>query len=369
MSKEKKVGLQGKRRESSQEIDVSQPYFYNLIKAAVNSLEIAEKNRLIVEKDKVIHGKDEQISILNQQIHIFKDAHTLVGKQAEELRQLQEAMKGQEAIIKEQNEQIAKSEREPQPSRQLSSGEIEQKVRVKLGDSVWRHLHPSSRRELCDAYRNYILIKSEQFTAQFADYSGAGHPLGTVAEREVVAPFFKGLYQFLSTDDQAIEVGGIMLKLRRRYTLGDLPALLSSQWDTFIDHVLEQEDCSLDKDSYRKVFCNGKINQNDRQRLQQFIQQWQHPLSKWLAKEQVAASTIDQIRKLRNIADHTDPMYLWQFRELWSLVVGWRTRRGLLQEIYDLTGGRERGRKDDDELHPFTHSSAKDRRCEMPAQI
>lgn len=34
----KKIGLQGKRREKSKLVDVSQPYFYNLIKAALSAL-------------------------------------------------------------------------------------------------------------------------------------------------------------------------------------------------------------------------------------------------------------------------------------------------------------------------------------------
>ena len=60
-----KIGLQGKKREASKQVDVSQPYFYNLIKTAMSALEIADKNQLIREKDKVIEKQNEQINILN----------------------------------------------------------------------------------------------------------------------------------------------------------------------------------------------------------------------------------------------------------------------------------------------------------------
>lgn len=65
-----KFGLQGKKRETSREIDVSQPYFYNLIKAALSALEIAEKTQLLIEKERVIDGKTKQINILNQKLNI-----------------------------------------------------------------------------------------------------------------------------------------------------------------------------------------------------------------------------------------------------------------------------------------------------------
>lgn len=340
----KRIGLQGKRRESSREVDVSQPHFYNIIKAALSALEIADKNRVIAEKDCILKVKDEQINILNQQLNIFKNEGILSSKQEQELRQLQDAMKKQEAVIKAQNEQIAKLEDElTQLPQTLPLEKIENKVRAKLGDKVWSCLHPCSQRELCDAYRNYLLIKSEEFTAQFADYSGAGHPLGIIAEREIITPFFKELYQFLSAKNNQVnvsagatfEVGGVILRLRGKYTLGDLPALLSVEWETFIDNVLEQQDIVSSERLYHTVFFGNQVSQKERRLIREFFQQWQHPLSKWLARGQIAASTIDQIRKLRNIADHAEPMYRWQFKVFWSLLVGGKTSRGLLQEIYE----------------------------------
>lgn len=338
----KRIGLQGKRRESSREVDVSQPHFYNLIKAAVNALEIAEKNQLLLEKDKVIEVKDEQISILNQQLNILNQTH-IPFEQEQEFGQLQDAMKKQVAVIEEQKQLIAKLEDElthlPQT---LPLEEIEKKVRARLGESVWQFLHPSSRKELCHAYRNYQLIKSEEFTGQVADYSVAGLGLGVVAEREIVTPFFKELYNFLHNNNNqsnreasiTFEVGGIVVRLNGKYTLGDLPPLISIQWETFIENILEQKGLSSKNELYRTAFGGTYVSQTDRQIIKRFLQQWQHPLSKWLENEQLAASTVDQIRKLRNLVAHSEPMYLWQFKMLWSLLIGRKTSRGVLQEIY-----------------------------------
>ena len=51
---------------------------------------------------------------------------------------------------------------------------------------------------------------------------------------------------------------------------------------------------------------------------------------------------IDQIRLLRNRASHAETtpnqneniLYLWQFKILWSLLVGSKAQRGVLQKIY-----------------------------------
>jgi hypothetical protein len=43
-------GLLGKRREDAQEVDVSQPHYFNLIRAALNALEIADKDQLLKKR-------------------------------------------------------------------------------------------------------------------------------------------------------------------------------------------------------------------------------------------------------------------------------------------------------------------------------
>ncbi len=338
----KKFGLQGKRRESSRKIDVSQPYFYNLIKAAISALEIVEKNQLLIEKERIIDSKNKQINILNQKLNIIEQTQSISNEQKQKLAQLQNSMQEQESIIEIQIQRIAQLEDELNQLPQiLPIKQIQKKIISKLGNSVWESLHPSSQRELCHAYRNYLLIKSDNFTGQIADYKTAGHPLGIVAEREIVAPFFKELYQFLYTNSTQInvlantfEIGGITLRLCGEYTLGNLPILLSSQWETFTKNGLKQ----INVFNYNNLYCtvnySNKVSEADRELIKQFLQQWQHPLSQWMDKGEIAASRIDQIRKLRNIADHPGTMYLWQFDMSWSLLIGSKNQQGVLQEIY-----------------------------------
>ena len=232
-------------------------------------MEIVEKTQLLLEKDQLIDVKDERINILTQQIDIIDKNQILSDEQK------------QEAVIKVKNQHIAQLQNQLfQSTKILCLAEIEETIIAKLSNEVWRCLHPSSRRELCHTYRNYQLIKSEEFTAEVADYSLAGLGLGVVVEREIITPFFKELYQFLCIKNKVnisanttFEIGGITLRSKRKYTLGDLPALISVEWDTYIDSVLEQANIVSESNLLRTVFCCDNVSQTERQLIQQFLQQ------------------------------------------------------------------------------------------------
>lgn len=344
VEKGKKIGLQGKRRETSKQVDVSQPYLYNLIKAAMNALEIADKKRMLLEQETVIERQNEQIELLKQELEIFYQNKILSLEQEDKLSHLQERLKEHESLVKKQKQKILKLEdAQSQFPQTISLEHAEKQVKLKLGSLVWNCLNSASQRDLRNAYRYYKMIKTEEFTTS-ADYSNAGHPLGLVAEREIVNPFFKQLYQFLLTKNNSVNclertpivLGNTNLVADGEYTLGDLRILLSHQWQTFTKFSLQQEKMP-NTNLYYTVERSDKISQADRLLVQQFLQQWKHPLSLWLAQGYAAASTIDQIRKLRNIAAHPNSMHLWQFTELWYLLVGSKTRKGVLQEIHNNT--------------------------------
>jgi len=85
-----KIGLLGKARHNAKKIDVSQSHFYNLIKAAMNALELQTRNDLILERDRIISDgeekiqqQDREIRVLNEQLRIFAEQveHLLAEKQ------------------------------------------------------------------------------------------------------------------------------------------------------------------------------------------------------------------------------------------------------------------------------------------------
>jgi hypothetical protein len=91
-----KVGLIGKTRQDARQVDVSQAYFYNLIKAAMSALDLAskdevilDKNRAIADAEKIIQQQTREISVLNEQMNMLIAQLELLS--AQQLAQQQES--------------------------------------------------------------------------------------------------------------------------------------------------------------------------------------------------------------------------------------------------------------------------------------
>ncbi|MCS6815347.1 MAG: single-stranded-DNA-specific exonuclease RecJ, partial [Cyanobacteria bacterium] len=145
----------------------------------------------------------------------------------------------------------------------------------------------------------------------------------------------RGLYD-AALEQGTSEVGGILLSPSKKYTLGMVPPLLASQWYSLRDQALKQGMLLSEADLYCTVSYNDhRVSPSDRQLVRQFLKRWKHPLANWFSKGDVAAaSTIDQINKLRNMAAHAENfLYDWQFELLRQLVVGDATKAGILQAL------------------------------------
>ncbi|WP_377474177.1 MAG: hypothetical protein P2A85_17340 [Microcoleus anatoxicus] len=87
-----KMGILGKTRETAKKVDVSQSHFYNVIKAAMNALEleardelILEKNRTLAEAEAKIQQQDREIRVLNEQLRILREELEQLSAQNQEL--------------------------------------------------------------------------------------------------------------------------------------------------------------------------------------------------------------------------------------------------------------------------------------------
>lgn len=87
-----KMGILGKTRETAKKVDVSQSHFYNVIKAAMNALEleardelILEKNRTLAEAEAKIQEQDREIRVLNEQLRILRQEIEQLSAQKQEL--------------------------------------------------------------------------------------------------------------------------------------------------------------------------------------------------------------------------------------------------------------------------------------------
>ncbi|NJK74231.1 MAG: hypothetical protein HC942_09140 [Microcoleus sp. SU_5_6] len=89
-----KVGLIGKTRQDARQVDVSQPYFYNLIKAAMSALDLASKDEVILERnraiataEKLIEQQSREIGVLNEQMNLLITQLELLSAQQNSAQQ------------------------------------------------------------------------------------------------------------------------------------------------------------------------------------------------------------------------------------------------------------------------------------------
>ncbi len=327
-----------------QPIDLANPYYLDLLRAAMSALELAEQQQCIAQKDQLLQEKDlllqekdhqvhrlyRQVALLQQQLtELSSDRQQIVTNLEQDVQRYAQAIHQQESHIQELQAHIG------QQVTLIDAEDIKYRLQDQLGKKVWQRLDSQSRHDLYVAYRHYEALKSDQYTSQICDYSEAGLRLGFVVEREVVQPFFRGLYD-IALEKGTTEVGGILLSPSRKYTLGMVPPLLATQWYSLRDHALKQGVLLGEAELYCTVSYNDhRVSTADRQLMRQFLKHWKHPLANWFSKGDVAAaSTIDQINKLRNISAHAESfLYDWQFELLRRLIVGDESQTGILQAL------------------------------------
>jgi RecJ OB domain/DHHA1 domain len=242
-------GLLGTRRDDAQEVDISQPQYFNLIQAALAALELVAKGQEIQEKEWLLAEKDQKIAELNQKLQSL----TAV---------------------------TSPSSTHP----------------------LWISLSVQNQQDL--------------MAARIASVE-AGMQWCNAVERDIVQVFFKKLYPFLKGQGM-VEIGGLAIKARKKYTLEMLPPLLANEWRSLHPDYLAQTEYPTDL--YDIVTVEG-MGVGDRQLLQDFLAQWESPLGQWLLQQpDEVASRIYQIHQLRAaMAKHIHP---WQFDLLQQIVLG-----------------------------------------------
>ncbi|WP_316431676.1 DHH family phosphoesterase [Leptolyngbya sp. NK1-12] len=386
---EQRRGFWGYEGKIAEAIDVSQPYYFNLVRSALMALELAEKNQLIQEQAEQLATKEQQIAQLMQRLNqlqqelntaqsIIQDTeqgencHTNKDenqneciKKPVETKSIEQATQLETAV-----EQCAETEAEvtvdaleagietnstdplqaifadlsatslaplPAPPTELPA-DPKQRAKLKLGE-VWNRLDSRSQKDLTAAYKKLAALQTESIAEDIADgenpidYSDVGLRLCSVIEREVVQPCFKTLHQFLLEHDEPCEIGGVTLRARKKYTVGMLPPLLAAEWQTFQEDALTGRTRLTADNLYTSVTANS-VEPADRDTIQIFLSQWEHPLAIWLQSSN-AASAIAQIDRLLTIAaDAENLLYEWQLELLETLILGNATQLGILDQIY-----------------------------------
>ncbi|MBT9311065.1 single-stranded-DNA-specific exonuclease RecJ [Leptothoe kymatousa TAU-MAC 1615] len=331
---------------SPEVVDLSDSHYFNLLRAGLNALELKQKTSalmykddLLAEKDELLVEKDSQIAKLNQQIQMLEDKITQLSEEKQTAFQtLQTELQQQQAAIADQEAHIVQLQTHP-PRRQTpppDPGAIKEEVRQVLGDSVWFCIQADSQKDVCAAYRYGHMLQSNGTDPDIADYSEAGMRLCLAVEREVMAPFFADLYDFVRLEGVST-MAGVELGPQRGYHLGLIPALLlAEKWRTFKQSALGEPQVVPDKQLYYTFTAAVEPSDRDRTLLVEFFEQWEHPMAAcFREKAKQAAASLDQIHCLHQIATNSDSfLYVWHYQLLRQLVVGGDNRRGLFRQIY-----------------------------------
>ncbi len=321
-----------------QVVDIAELGYFNLIRAGLSALEVKQKTQVLIKQEELLAQKDGQIATMKAQIALLEEKITqLSGEQQAQLAELKSKMQVQESTIQGQEAHIERLQVQVSPVPMPTAANIKQQVRDAIGDNVWFCLQPASQQDLLAAYKNDQLISISGSDANIADYSEAGIRLSFAVEREVVNPFFHDLYSFL-LDEGVTEIAGVLLGPTRKYTIGMVPPLLAEQWRSFQSGQLSARSRPESGVSMVKVNGGGQVSRRDRQLLSRFLVQWEHPMSTcFSAKAKQAASSLDQISKLRNIAAHGESfLYRWQYELLHQLIAGKNNKGGLFRQIFAL---------------------------------
>lgn len=317
-------------------VDLSEPYYFNLLRAGLSALEVKQTTRLLLEKDELLTEKDDHIATLTRQVALLEQKLSqLSSEQRQQFQTLQQELVQQESAIQSQEAHIAQLQSQMGPTApRLDLQAIKRQVRQTLGDKVWYCLSQPSQKDLYTAYKHQALMEADT-DAALADYSEAGLRLGAAAEREVTQPFFSDLYSFLQAQGSP-EIGSLLLGPQKKFTLGMLPPLLAQEWSSFRPEALQAESPPGLAALYAKANAGGQMGSRDRERLRQFLQQWDHPMARWLNQAPIeAASRLDQISQLCNLAAHGENrLCAWQYQLLTQQLVGSGANGGLFQLIY-----------------------------------
>ncbi|NEP18471.1 MAG: single-stranded-DNA-specific exonuclease RecJ [Leptolyngbya sp. SIO4C1] len=318
-------------------VDLSEPHYFNLLRAGLNALALKQKTALLIKKDELLDEKDRQIATLNQQIRLLEEkVSQLSAEKQQQFQALQSALAQQTTAIQDREADIValqtQMHRRSQPP-DLSA--IEQQVRSAVGDSVWFCIQTETRQDLCAACKNYQMIQADGADPQIADYSEAGIRLSFAVEREIVQPFFEALAAFLQTQGTA-ELDSLTLNAARQAQLKLAPSLLAEQWQSFQPQALDQPAPSERVQLYTQTHASRSVSDRDRRWLAEFLAQWEHPMAAYLSQNGTAAAAlIDQVSQLRHIAAQAEHfLYAWHYDLLQQLVLGGAAQRGLLRQIY-----------------------------------
>jgi single-stranded-DNA-specific exonuclease RecJ len=224
-----------------------------------------------------------------------------------------------------------------------STARWQQQVRTALGDGVWFCLAEATQEALLLAFQRQEELALHPQANGTADYSAVAQPLMTALETEIWLPLLAGLTDY-GQHSQDLEVIQLAQALSHHGSLGILPGLVAESWKAFSDKSLQAvskprklTQQTIHAETWGQDWPVGDTPLNDTHRvlLDEFLQGWDHPVSRWLTTlPEEAATALAQTYQLHQIALSPSPLLPWQYQLLQQGIVGERRKAGILSQIF-----------------------------------
>ncbi|MFH7243473.1 MAG: single-stranded-DNA-specific exonuclease RecJ [Spirulina sp.] len=217
----------------------------------------------------------------------------------------------------------------------------QQQVRTALGDGVWFCLAKATQEALILTFQRQEELALQTAANRTADYSEVALPLITALETEIWLPLLTGLTDY-GQHSQDAEVMQLAQALSH-HDLGILPGLVAESWKILSDKTLQSSSKprlsqkTIHAETWGETWPVGDDPLNDTHRvlLDEFLQGWDHPVSRWLTTlPEEAATALAQVYQLHQIALGPDSLLPWQYQLLQQGVVGERRKAGILPQIF-----------------------------------
>lgn len=328
-------------------VDISADFYFNLVRAGLNALELQQKTRLLLEQDELLANQDKLLATKDHQIE------ALTGQVARLEAQLTQATQALSPVLEQSSPELAPSKPSlqaqilptspPSPGLDPEQSAIDplvmrQQVRQMVGDQVWFCLTQPTQIDLCQAVQHQTILADQGFE----DYSAPALRLGAAIDRDILQPFLTDFNRYAQGSDLSglAALAQIDSPAQQQQLL---PVLVSKTWTALIDQVLTARSVAPDGSLYRTIRATSrakaigiKVDNATQKATVQFLEAWDHPVAGWLiGHSKEAAAALDQCRQLVDLAAQPEvTMAAWQYDLLQGLVLGTQQGPGLLAQVF-----------------------------------
>lgn len=336
-------------------VDISEAYYFNLVQAGLNALEIQQQAQQLTDQA-------TQIAALQQQVHDLEAALAKAVRPTKALGSphpspgpgpippavpragshptpMPPSVPSADPSLMDPDpadpDSAPAHHPDPEASLPDASTDTIPPLRDRLGQTTWFCLSQASHQNLEQASHHLAQINPQDPAAISPNHAAAARHLGAVVQRELAAPLQALLQEHCPTSGH----GGLLaLVIAPAATQAQaLPAFLSKTWQRLKDPALHPAThppsplYQTVRSASRMKALKLKLDAAAQDDVKSLLAAWDHPLAHWYREQgRAAATALEQNHQLTTVAE--GEMCGWQLDLLLQLIVGTPDQPGILTQ-------------------------------------